>query len=772
MDLPVCYGLTHAGITYAGGNKCYIPSVICDSRNEEKVRFSLEAHLCRTYPSYKFFFKDWRKLKVIPKNFKFKNVKELQPFRDLSFATAARIQISVDLLEVESDAMNRFRLFQFQLCHISHILALQHRKTNDTSTIPIPHLNQYFHTGIFPRIPFEYSKLFINKRNEFYAGQHITNTGMMGLIVDFFIDKVLRQTCKKRERCDIWILFFQRHPNVWPFFVDILLMYVFWGVYEPKDHHPRNYIPPIDVAIAMGMMARYMATFSIVEITQWIVDNQNLMILSWCSYIYDQIDNNSIYYTVLCSRFDHKEYNIKLKLALNEIRRHFSDNLQSIVVAHIQPKALQTDLILKKWKVFFAKADSISVEWYIETKNPKYSSPCNIFYELYVMFKTYYCEQWNIRRKASSSTEEYSEKKCFIHCDPEIHPHTTLLALWTILSGSKIPLLDLLFHIGLPISFLKIINILPFILLTHKTWKKTTLKNLHFRLIPYYDYIPYVIYYLDMCYKLSYLRYQQLSKSHEDIQINAVRRKSCNPFVTPPSCNLLLCRFCREVKNNYSASNSCSPFGGCLAFRQLPSLKPANQRQVFHHKNEFGPFKTNNIIINDVSEVSCGTKYFMNNVQEQNYMCQWEAQKVDICGRVIRTLHNMWFTVCEICGSTALVSKKNYVNGKWICDNELALEPRIQFAQSSLNLVRRPSYYCGVGKCNNATTNYRKITDSSGNFALFGVCKFHDTHINFNCFYNLEDINEQSKKSDEQNKYYSSSKYVSRQNAINALCKL
>lgn len=771
VDLPVCLGLTHRGITYYGGNKCFIPSVLCDAYNVEKVSFSLEAHLCQTYPQYSSFFKDYRKISVSNTSFPFRCLQQLLCFKEVSLRTAARIQISIDLLGVETDAMNRFRLFQFQLCHVNHLLFYQNRKKNSTDIPPIPHLNQYFHTGILPRIPFEYSKLFINKRNEFYGGQHITNCGMMGLIVDFFVNKVLRQTCKKRERCDIWILFFERHFNLWPFMVDIILLEIFWGVYEPKNYHPPNYIPSIEIAVALGMMARYMASFKMDEVKQWIEQNQNLMILSWCAYIYDQIDNNYIYYAILCRRFDHEEYNFKLKVALNNVRKHICEQVSDLVAAHLTPSSLQTLFVLRKWKKIFKEVDAISVAWYIDSKNPKYSPPCNIFYELYIMFKTYYCEQWNIKRKANKN-ENYSEKKCFIHCDPEIHHYTTILAVWTISCGSKIPLFELLYFIGLPEKFIKIIRILPFILFTHKSWKKTTIKNLHYHLVDYYNYIPYVIYYLDMCYKISYFRYTQLSQQHEREQITRMRTKACSPFSNPPSCDLLLCRFCREVKNSYSAPNESTPFGGSLAFASLPSLKPKNQRTIFHHKNEFGPFKNNNAVVNEYSEVTCGTKYFMNDIQMQNYLCQMEALRIPLGGKITRVMDNMFFTICEVCGSNFLASKHNYINDKFICDNEIRNEPSAAFSTSAFKLGKKNHYFCNAGICNNVTFSLKQILDENGNFAMISVCRFHDSHMKFNCFYSLNDICSQLKETEQRNLYYTSHKYLNKQSTIQSYGKL
>ena len=631
-------------------------------------------------------------------------------------------------------------------------------------------MNQYFHTGVFPAIPFEYSNLFFKRRNEFIAGQHITNLGTMGLIIERFINKVLRQTSKKRERKDIWIAFLSKHFEIWTFLVDLLLLYIFWGVYQPQKYHPPKYTVSIDIAVSLGMMARYMSEFSFAEASEWLEDNQNLMIITFCAYIYDQIDLNPLYYHILVQRFDHLQYNTKLKIALNILRERIADFIRPFGAANLTSAALQTPFILFQWKKLFKLMDSISYNWYIETKNPKYYPPCNIFFELRVMFRNYYCEQWNSERRRKKN-ENYAERKCFIPCDPQIHPWTTLLAAWTVLSGSKIPLFDLLACIGVPTSFIQCIESLPFTIMTYKSWKKTLLSNLHDRIAEHLHWIPYVMHYLDMCYKFAEYRFIPLSFESYKRQLIRVRSKACLPFSTPPESDILFCRFCGEVKSNYSFCNYLQPFTN-LYSQSFPDLDISSQRGIVFRKNEFGYTKNNNVIVNENNEMTCGKKYIFNNVSERNYLCQRELLKGDLIGKVIRMPKNRWFAKCDICGSTALITKANYINGYIVCSNELRREPRVQFALANLNLAPWPHYFCNIERCNNVACKFKQILSPSFKFIYISLCTFHFDRAPFSVFLTLEFLNFLFTKNADRNPHYSSTKYSSKQSLILSYCKL
>lgn len=736
VDVPMCVDLTHSGLTWFGGNKCFLSRVLYDFNNKHSCRYSLETRLNLSYPQHSSIFMDYRYL--IPPN-RAPTIPELQTFKKVNPKVVQRIFIANELLKGETDEKKKFLLYQFKLCHLKTLLTTQSKKIDYSSRNVIPHLNQYYHTGILPVISLHRSRLFYDKGNEYHAGQHMTNLGMIGIVIDSFVNKVLRHACAKRERYEIWQEVFTAYPAMWLLMVDILLLYIFWGVYEPCDFHPPKFMVDLDVAAALGMMAHYMSKFSINEINQWLKDNENLCILCWCAYIYDQTDHTGIYHGILTKFFFHENYNHYLKHSLNAVRQHFSDFVKPIVAAHYQGDSLQTPSILSAWKRAFKEADQMADLWYLETKDPKYSPPCNIFRELLLMFKDYYNSHWNIKRK--SSKKQYSEKKCFIPCVPEIHRWTTLFASWTVMSGSKIPLFHLLNFIGVPMNLINIINGLPFNLYTDFSWKLTAVKNTNFLIFPYMSYIPTVIYYLDMCWKFSEFRYIHLPHENEKNQIKSIRLKGLSPFNNPLECeNLYVCGFCFTVKNAYSSANVKSLFTN-LSLETLPELERKTERFLWHPKGQSGSTKGENVIINAAGEISCGTKYISNNIQHRNYICEMSCKKLNLVGKVVSTLDNLWWGTCESCGSRSSMVKINYSNEEITCDNCLAIEPKVQF-YAYINGIGRPShYFCNIMGCSDAAFKLARVINQYYQFELVSMCEFHFKFFKKTNFFMLTDLN-------------------------------
>ncbi len=732
-DIPFAYCFGSYGETWGGGNRCFLPSRLYALDDPSQVvGISLEVFLSHHYPAYTRLFTSYDYTHVpSPHVLKDELLKDVQAFAHVPKKTLYCIQIANLLLSEEVDPLKRMALYRYKLCFVPHLLRLQSKSVLNRATVLTPNFSNAIHTGILPIIPFHLTKLMVDNGNDYYSGQHITHLGLWGLIIEYCFNKVLRQTCKKRRRATIWKALIRAYPTLWPLMVDIILLYVFLGVYDHQPSYPTPFLVPLDVAAALAVFARYMLTFSADEACAWVDENENLMILGWCAYIYDQVDASRDLFLLFTKFYNHTPYNEKLKKALIDVRAFFASFVSSFVVLHFNGVDFQNAEMIGQWHNAFKRADAMCDEWYTDTKNSKYS-PTISCYQIYGMLKQYYCTKWNLKRK--EHPELYvGEKKCFIPIHEDRYPWLIQLAIWTVKRHSNIPQYNLLGLLGFPSSLIILLNNIPCILMTQVSWKKTTVDNMDFELDAYYDYLPDVIAYTYLCYALGEIKITVLPPALAEKQKQKVQAKSLlllSLDKIDECTHLRLCRSCIKPKNTVTvaAAGADSPFIN-LASVPMPAIERKSvDTGAFRRHNEFGSLKKNNVRIED-GHMSCGATSIIKNTFHANPLCGEEVLKIRLDGYSIQLPENIHMSICSFgCGNRAQYNRRSIIDGQIACCNcTIRVEPKIQMLLGMTYLDTPPHFFCNIEGCGNESTSFFKILDDATlSFCILSLCDMHN----------------------------------------------
>lgn len=704
------------------------------------INRSVGFFLSQRYPEFYSLFFSYKCIIVpTPVTIPDRYVAELRVFSRVPAKTKYAIYVANRLMENEIDPYWQTMLYRYKLCFVPHLLRLQSSDMLVRTRIVEPNFYNAINTGILPEIPFHLTRLIFDNGNDYYGGSHVTHLKMWGIAVEYCFNKVMRQACKKRRRAKQWKTLFLKHRSMWALMVDIFLLYIVLGVYDHKKAYPNPYFITLDTACAAAMMARHMLDFSKNEMKAWIDRNQNLMVLAWCAYIYDQIDNLPDLSILFYRLYNHDEYNFKMKEALIMNRCGLEAFLQPMVISHFNSSTFQTPQILKAWNVHFKRMDDSCKNWYGDTKQSKYS-PTISCHQIYLMLQKYYRAEWNRRRKQQPQNF-IGEKKCFIPVNEERHPWLLQLAVWTVQRGMMLPMYDLLALMGFPHALLTMICSIPSMICTEVSWKKTIVDNMDFILSQHFHLLPDIIWYTFFCWELGELKVTRLPDRITRVQMQRVQSKSSLPFALDEAVECSTIRFCRgcvKPKNCVIAAPRESPFFN-LASMDLAPIERRRTELTLRKHMEFGSPKQCAVRIEDM-DMTCNATSIVKNEFQSNPLCRLPVIIAPVIGFEYQLPLNIHISICMSCGNRCQYASEGTSGGDICCSQcVIKLAPKLQAILASEGFARHPHYRCNVKNCFANTSELLRFFDTAT--LQFWYCAFCDHHyriikIKFSSSYN------------------------------------
>ena len=689
-DSPLICHLQHTGHMYCG-NPCFHPA------NIKSTGEMLNA----LYPEHSIYF--WR-YAAAPRTRPIYQPSELSPYAPLHLSICAlnRIVLAERIVnDANTPPYIAFIAYKFILTHVIHV--------ENPNNAPQERAN--WDIGILPTIPLHYTWLLTNNGDDTYNGERIETYGMYGNLIHQLFNKNLRLVWTKREGAKMCATFVGWYPHTWFYFVDMMLLCTFLGVYYPHDYYTRPFYLSLPVATVVCLWMRRIAYHYHEE---WLLKNYNLIMFACCIYLYDQTDHNTPLRRVMCEHYGHHEYMVSLKLYANSIRHLIETRLAPHAIDMIRSWNKPTRELCVVWnKLLLDVNESINV-WYNATMSPKYIATPNYFSTCIETFSAFLPKNYiyNIPKPVH---------ECIVEC-----------AVITAEQCLTIPMFYLFFAFSFePQFFDTIITILHKCIENHDSIAELLSMFLKF-IQPYPKELSIIIEYCMLCIKLCALRAVPSTSHLRHMQRCAIENRAGTMIVLPEIANVLFCTGCVEPKVSIANSNrgNNGPFRS-LQNAKIPSLTVPSSRLLDNPSDRIGPPKKDKGIIFsiDLQGPICSTPLRLASDQMRQYQhVARTLESVDLTSQFVR--FNRWIGECAACGCNAVVHKRNQINGYFYCDNHI--DTNVQFVMHAFannpSRSRKPHLICGWGICYDKPVDRSNIIlDQFGQLIVLPLCTFHAT---------------------------------------------
>ena len=689
-DAPLVFHLQHLGYMYVG-NPCFHPA---GTKTTGEI-------LSAIYPDLAKYF--WRYY-VAPRNIAIYSAEEAAPYAKLKLSVCAlnRIVLASKIVTNPSIAMPiSFVAYKFMLTHVIHLI----------NPINPPQERGYWDIGLLPAIPLQYTWLLTKNGDDKYNGIPIESCGMYGKLINCLFNKILRIAWISRECPEMCVKFIAQYPHMWFYFVDMMLLCTFLGVYYPHDFYVRPFYLSLPVATVVCLWMRRIA-YHYSE--QWLMKYHDILMFAACLYLYDQVDHTTSLRNVMNQHFGHYEYMSTLKRYANNVRTLIEETLAPHAINMILHWNKPTREICIVWNTLMDKMVALIKTWYNVTMSPKCTPTPNYFSMCAEVFT------------------QFLPKGYFYHIPQPIHECIMECAIITAEQCLTIPMFQFFFAFQFDAQFLDTITtILQKCIEDHDSIPELLSKFRKF-IAPYPIQLSILIEYCYLCVKLCAIRAIPTSSHLRTAQRTALENRARTMIELPAIANVLFCNGCFNVKVSVADSNP--PNNG--PFRNLKDinihlLRVPSSRPLENPSDRIGPPKNKSMIYSLTMQAPvCSVKSHVPTDSMRRYLHESRPlSTIDLSTCFV--FFDRWIGMCAACGCNAAVHDRNCKNGYFYCDNHI--NTNVQFAMEAYinNPLKnyKPHCICSWGVC------YEKPTDRSniilnqfGEFIYFPLCIFHAQH--------------------------------------------
>lgn len=709
-----------------------------NSNGVEKY-ISVNSVLSANYPEWELYFGNYQRVPVQPINSTYDETNHYEGLH-LPQSTINRLILASRIITNSSDCVVRYRAHQFQLTHLMQIINVENA----------PHEAMYVDGGILPPIPIEYTWMVTNDGSDVYGDKQIFEFGVMGEMIRILFNKNLRLVCAKRENEDMCVGFINKHPHMWFYLMDVVVLYVFYGLFYPYSFYPAAYYLSPPVAAVVGLYCRRMAfAFN----SSWLKSHYNFIVFGICNYMYDQVDGNIILREIMNNHYQHHAYMLYMKEYANKIRCFVQQTLQPHTVMMIEkwnsPKSADFKTCWKIWSNCLDGVNSIIEEWYNVSMSPKCIATVNYFDESSDIFSIFLDKMANINYKFTEPLHQ-----CILEC-----------ALYTVRNQMAIPLFSLFRIFNFDVQFYDCVDTILYKLIEGKSSKEFFHKGYYEFLSPFLDELQIIMEYFRWCRKLMHIEYFPVHPRMRELQLIALENR-CGVMGTTASTRCMrICRNCMKPRTAVAKSIEAKMYGPFTSLRdqELPKLTVGSSRKNPNLSDRIGTSRKDNTYFSmEMQDLICCKTKKINGETIKHYMCHsMPLMWIDMLGFFVHI--DQTYGMCCSCGCISCVESGNFRDGYFYCNNHI--RTNIQFAFYSYftnpTTIPKPHHVCAWGVCLVKPSVTIVVLDETGRFVYFPMCVFHHDHCKISQrIVNIEHLQKVAVEKSKYNRYYYSSRYV------------
>ncbi len=613
----------------------------------------------------------------------------------------------------------------------------------------------YVDGGILPIIPLEYTWLLKNDGTDRYGNRPIAEFGMMGEMIRILFNKNLRLVCAKRENEDMCLGFIQKYPHMWFYLMDIVILYVFFGLFYPHPFYPPAYYlsPPVATVVAL-----YLRRMAFNYNAAWLKTHYNFIVFGICNYMYDQVDSNMALRETMNNHYQHHTYLLHMKEYANKIRCY----VQTTIQPHVAPmlanwNAVRSNEFVACWSIWDACLDgvnSIIEQWYDVSMSPKCISTVNYFDESIVIFSIFLDKANKVNYKFSESLHQ-----CILQC-----------AIFTIRYRCAIPLFALFRLFNFDVQFYDCIDTILYKLIEGKSSKEFFYKGYYEFLAPFTNELQIIIEYFRWCKKLMGIRYYPTHVRMRELQLLALENRGVAGGTASTRC-MRVCRGCMEPRTAIAESVLANEFGPFTSLHDqtLPSLSVESSRNNPSLSDRIGISRNDDTYISmKTGDLICCKTKKINGEVIQHYMCtSMPPMWVDMLGFFVHI--DRMYGMCCACACITCVETGNFRDGYFYCNNHVRTNVQFAFYNYFANPLSmpKPHHVCAWGICLESPTTTIVVLDATATFVYFPLCMFHHDHCKITQrIVNIQQIQHTAIEKSKNNRYYLSSRYAQKKKVI------
>ena len=713
------------------------------SNGAEKY-ISVGSVLSAKHPEWAIYFGPYH---TVPKESINATLEELQHYNNLNLpqSTLNRLILASRIISNSADILLRYRAHQFQLTHLMQIVNVENA----------PHEAMYVDGGILPIIPLEYTWLLKNDGTDRYVNRPITEFGIMGEMIRILFNKNLRLVCAKRENEDMCLGFIQKYPHMWFYLMDVVVLYVFFGLFYPHPFYPAAYYLSPPVATVAALYARRMA---FQYNAAWLKTHYNFIVFGICNYMYDQVDGNMALREVMNNHYQHHTYMLHMKEYANKIRCYIQSTLQphvTMMIANwntVRSSAFAQCQTI--WNNCLDGVNSIIEQWYDVSMSPKCISTVNYFDESITIFSIFLDKVSNVNYKFGESLHQ-----CILEC-----------AIFTIRYRCAIPLFALFRLFNFDVQFYDCIETILYKLIEGKSSKEFFYKGYYEFLSPFTDELQIIIEYFRWCRKLMHLEYYPTHPRMRELQFSALENRGVAGGTASTRC-MRVCRGCMEPRTAIAESVIANEYGPFIRLNDLtlPSLTVESSRNNPNLSDRIGISRNDNTYaLMETNDLTCCKTKKINGEVIQHYMCyDMPPLWIDMLGYFVHI--DRTYGMCCACACITCVESGNFRDGYFYCNNHIRTNIQFAFYNYFADPISlpKPHHVCAWGICLVVPSITIVVLDATGMFVYYPLCVFHYDHCKINQrIVDIAQIQHVAIEKSKSNRYYLSSRYAQTKKVI------